>query len=88
MKKLLVVLLVLAAFSVACDAFNDNYGNEAKPAPGSNVPGVVNAQGNVAAGDFASDTTVCEAVASIKITKAEESGVVTANALSIAEEGA
>lgn len=88
MKKLLTVLLVLSVFSVACDAFNDNYGNEPKQVPGNNIPGVINAEGNVAAGDFAGDTTVCEAVATIKVVKAEESGVVTANALSIAEEGA
>ena len=86
MKRLLMLVAVLSVATIACDAFNDNYGSGAK-VPTSAVPGVSTGPGGAVA-DYASDTTVCETIESVKVTKSEETGLVTASALSVAEEGA
>jgi hypothetical protein len=89
MKKILVLVAVLAVSTIACQAFNDSYGEDTVTAGGGTEE--VQSQGGggeTVLGDFSADKTECVAVEGVKIVKAEEAGKVKETVLNTAEEDA
>ena len=81
MKKIVTLFVVLALFSVGCEAFKSSY---------DNMPQTVNtpeADGNKVP-DGSGSKFVCEAVEGVTVAKSEESGAVTETILASAAEGA
>lgn len=85
MKKLVMAAVILSLASVACNAFKDNYGDGTTTSP-TGVSGSGSTTGGVQTGNFAGDTTVCEAVKTVTVKKADESGIVLLSALSTAKD--
>ncbi len=89
MKKILVLVAVLAVSTIACQAFNDDYGEDAVTAGGGTDEDQTQGGGGEAipTGDFSADTTECVAVEGVKIVRAEKPGDVKETVLSEAKEG-
>lgn len=90
MKKLLVMVAVLAVSTMACQAFNDSYGEDGITAGGGTDENQTQGGGGEAipTGDFSADMTECVAVEGVTVVKAEKPGEVVATALSVAEKDA
>ncbi len=90
MKKILVLVAVLAISTIACQAFNDDYGEDAVTAGGGADENQPQGGGGevIPTGDFSADTTECVAVEGVKVVKAEKPGEIVETALSVAEKDA
>lgn len=89
MKKILVLAVILSLSTVACNAFQDSYGNEGALSPNNAGEPPLSQppdnSGNVVA-DYSADKTECNAIAEIKVVKSETAGAVTETVLAGSDE--